>query len=423
MKHKALQIYLSGINHVLPDKLVRAKLLKEGAFLTNIENTYVLSFGKAAYLMAKAAEEMLDDRITDGLVVTKYGHGGKLKHLKLIESGHPAPDENGVEATKQAIEIANKAKENDLVICLISGGASSLLADYPEDSSLDDLRSANDQLVNSGANILEINSVRKHLSGIKGGQLAKAIYPATTLSLILSDVVGDKLDVIASGITAPDETTFKDALDVIKKYNLEKSFPKTLLNHLVNGNSGAIPETPKLGDPIFDLVQNNIIGNNKIALEGAATKAKELGFETQIITDKLEGDFSHAAELIINTINKYNQNRPACLLFGGEPTVNVTDLGLGGRNQHLALYLATKIKGNKNVTILCAGTDGNDGPTDSAGAIVDGNTIEDAKENDLNPNEFLIEFNSYNFFKHNGDSIKIGNSGTNVMDLIVVLLN
>lgn len=453
MKQKALQIYLTGVNRVLPDALVRKNLQYNSDIFTNSEKIYVLAIGKAAFLMAKEAEKILNGRITEGLVVTKYEHGGKLRHLKVIEAGHPIQDENGVKAARQVLKVAEKAKENDIVLCLISGGASALLADYPAESTLADLKEANEQLINSGATISEINCVRKHLSAIKGGQLTKLTFPAKTISLLLSDVIGDRLDVIASGITVPDKTTFSDALDVIKKYNLTESFPPALINHMNKGQSGLIPDTPKSNNPIFNRVENHIIGNNQIALKGAAEKATELGFYTKIITDSLEGDYRQVAEYILKSIDKEtqaenfnkqsynynkqennsndqetsgfqkNQSKLLCLLFGGEPTVKVTGTGKGGRNQHLALYLANKINDRENITILCAGTDGTDGPTDSAGAIVDGFTLKHSFDNNINPEDYLSNFDSYNFFKQLGDSVKTGNSGTNVMDMIVVLIN
>lgn len=453
MKQKALQIFLAGVNSVLPNKLVRTKLLSESDIINKADKIYVFAIGKAAYLMAKEAEEILGNKITDGLVVTKYEHGGKLKQLRVIEAGHPTPDEKGVHATHKILKIAKCANENDLVLCLISGGASALLADYPEGSTLNDLKIANDQLINCGATISEINCVRKHLSAVKGGQLAKAIFPATTVSLILSDVIGDLLDVIASGITAPDNTTFNDALEVIKKYNLTDSFPSILINHLNNGQLGLIAETPKSDNHIFRKVHNHLIGNNKIALIGAAEKAAELEFDVQIVTDSLDGDYTEVAQFILEKIDSNIQiktfNNPAktsntpaktsntssktsnfqttiikshCLLFGGEPTVKVTGTGKGGRNQHLALYLATKISGRHNITILCAGTDGTDGTTDAAGAVVDGYTINDAINDGIDPNGYLSNFDSYHFFKQLGSNITIGNSGTNVMDMIVVLI-
>mgnify|MGYP000886276520 FL=1 len=425
MKQKALQIYLAGVNSVLPDMLVRTKLINEEDIINNAQNLYLLAIGKAAFLMAKETEELLGNRIKEGLVVTKYGHGGELKHLKVIEAGHPIPDKNGVSATKQIVEIAEKAKENDLVICLISGGASALLADYPEGATLNDLKAANQILIKSGITITEINCIRKHLSMVKGGQLAKLISPATTLSLILSDVVGDQLDVIASGITSADTTTYSNALEIIKEHGLEKQFPQTLIKHLHNGELGLISETPKPGDPIFNNVHNHIIGNNRLALEGAAKKAEELKLKPHIISNKLNGNYTQIAEFILNTIDiiiKSNHTAPVCLLFGGEPTVEVKGDGIGGRNQHIALHFATKINNKDNITILCAGTDGTDGPTDAAGAIVDGATVNEAMKNDINPDIYLSNFDSYHFFKQTGDLIITGSSGTNVMDIIVVLI-
>lgn len=417
MKQKALQIFLSGVNAVLPDKLVQLKLREISGVLSGAENLYVLAFGKAAYTMAKEVEDLLGDRIDGGVVITKYGHGGKLKYLKVIEAGHPIPDVNGVNATKLVIDIASNAKENDIVLCLISGGASALLADYPEGGSLNDLIKANELLVKSGASISEINCVRKHISGVKGGRLAKLTYPAATISLILSDVVGDRLDVIASGATVPDSSTASDALEVIRRYNLEDSFPDSMLK---------FNETPKPGDAVFDRAQNHIIGNNRIALEGAAAKAEELGFQTQIITDRLEDDYSVVAEFILDNIDSALNSaisKPICLLFGGEPTLKVLEDGLGGRNQHLALYLADRIKGRDDITIICAGTDGTDGPTDSAGAVVDGFTIKYAFDKGIKASVYLRNFDSYNFFKQAGDHIITGSSGTNVMDLVVVLIH
>jgi hydroxypyruvate reductase/glycerate 2-kinase len=295
----------------------------------------------------------------------------------------------------------------------------------PEGTTLDDLRHANELLVKCGADISEINAVRKHLSNVKGGQLAKTLYPATTVCLILSDVIGDRLDVIASGPTVGDTSTFADAWAVIEKYSLEDSFPPRMLNHLKNGLSGFIPETPKPDDVIFRNVQNYIIGNNLLALEGASRKAQELGLEPHIITDKLKGDYMNVAGFILKTIENYQQalcKKPVCLLFGGEPTVKVSGDGSGGRNQHLALYLSTKIDHEKHITILCAGTDGTDGPTDAAGAVVDNETLATAGKKNIDPQVFLQNYNSYHFFQQTGGHIITGNTRTNVMDMVVVVI-
>lgn len=430
----AEQIFLAGVAGVLPDQLIRSqvRLMKnilsvaENNYdLSSIRNIYVIGAGKASALMAREIESLLGERITKGHIIVKYGHGCDLKFITITEAGHPLPDANGVAAARQILEIAQSADEHDLVICLISGGASSLLADFPEGSSLNELQQVNELLVKSGAGIKEINTVRKHLSGIKGGQLARAIYPAKAVSLILSDVVGDPLAVIASGPTSYDNSTYADALAVIKAYELENKFPKTMMRHLQDGIAGWLPETPKAGDKVFEHIKNLIIGSNNIALNAAADKAQALGFATHIITDALEEDYTEVADFILTTIERFSNDhkeKPLCLLFGGEPTVKVTGNGLGGRNQHLALYCALKLQRMKGISLLCAGTDGNDGPTDAAGAIVDGTTAEKARSAGIDPQEYLNKADSYHFFKQAGGHILTGSTKTNVMDMMVVLI-
>lgn len=433
MRNIAEEIFTAGVRSVLPEKMFqlhvkltdeRLEIAGENYELSQFNHIYVLGAGKAAALMAKEVENVLKDKITDGHIITKYGHGAKLHYLTLTEAGHPIPDAEGVKGTQKLLEIAEKAAENDLVICLLSGGASALMADYPETATLNDLKRANELLVTSGSNIHEINTVRKHLSNVKGGRLAKAIYPATTISLIISDVIGDKLDVIASGPTVGDSGTFADALSVIDKYALASSLPASLLTHLQKGAHGAIAETPKPDDPIFEKVRNYIIASNRVALENAATKAKELGFETHIVTHCLQEDVLEVADFIVKAIDKQkNRKESVCLLFGGEPTIKVSGNGLGGRNQHLALLLVSKIAAMKNITILCAGTDGTDGPTNAAGAVVDNKTMRLAKEKEIDVRPYIENCDSYNFFAQIGGHVITGNTGTNVMDLVVVLIN
>ena len=431
MKQKAEQIFLAGVQSVLPDRLIRNSLkigdstlfVNEKRFnLSDFENVFVLGMGKASALMAKEIENIFGERITGGHVVTKYGHGTELQRISLTEAGHPIPDANGIAGTKKIFEIARNATQNDLVSCLISGGASALLADFPSGASLDDLKRTNELLVTCGADIHEINMVRKHLSHVKGGQLAQAIYPATTIGLILSDVVGDKLDVIASGPTVADTSTFADAMSVVEKYKLPLSAP--MARYLERGLSGDVPETPKSSDKIFGRVHNFLIGSNRIALQAAAEKAGNIGLKSHIITDTLQGDVLDVAEYILRIIQNFQQERkPLCLLFGGEPTVHVSGKGLGGRNQHLALYLATRISGRQNIAILCAGTDGTDGPTDAAGAGIDNETVADAAKKNIEPQIFLQNSDSYRFFQRVGGHIITGNTRTNVMDMVVVLMN
>ncbi|HHU14549.1 MAG TPA: DUF4147 domain-containing protein [Lentisphaerae bacterium] len=432
MRHSAEQIFLAGVKQVLPDALIRAQLEREadrlviaGRDVPLPRSLYLLAAGKAAALMAKAAEEVLGALITDGHVVTKYGHGLPLERIALTEAGHPLPDAAGVEATRRMLALARQAGADDLVLCLLSGGASSLMADLPDDATLDELAAANELLVKSGADIWAINCVRKHLSAVKGGQLAAAAAPANVVSLILSDVVGDDIGVIASGPTAPDESIFADALAVIGRFRLSDRLPASLWNHLQRGASGLIPETPKPGDPLFDKVQNRIIGSNRLALEGAAQKANALGFEPRIITDTLRGDCGAVAEFILRTLDDHlasESRRPLCLLFGGEPTLKVEGDGLGGRNQHLALLLATRLQGRQGVTLLCAGTDGTDGPTDAAGAVVDGRTLFDALEKGIDAQAYLDRYDSYHFFQQAGGHILTGSTHTNVMDMVVAVL-
>ncbi|MDD4428100.1 MAG: glycerate kinase [Paludibacter sp.] len=436
MRETAEKIFLAGVERVLPDKLIRSRMQLSGDVLTicgnnynlrNIEHVYVIGAGKAAALMSLETEQILGSQISAGHVVTKYGHGCNLQRIHLSEAAHPVPDENGVKATAEIFKIARKAKKNDLVICLISGGASALLADVPPGISLDDLGITNKLLMKSGANIHEINTIRKHLSEIKGGQLAKIIYPATCISLILSDVVGDPLDVIASGPTAPDTSSFDDAYDIMKQYELHSQLPDSIIKHLLLGKRGIIPETPDKMHRCFQTTQNYIVGSNKIALEAAAEFAKREGYQTHIITDSLQEDYKQVAGLIISTVKKHLENktddRPICLLFGGEPTVKIEGNGLGGRNQHLALYLSTRLENMPGITILCAGTDGTDGPTDAAGAVVDSTTVESARSNGLIVSQYLEKSDSYNFFSKTGGHIFTKPTQTNVMDMIVVIID
>lgn len=431
----AEQIFLSGVEHVLPDKLIRTqvKVIDNILYISDLQfiledfnHIYVIGAGKASALMAKEIEFVLGDKITQGHIVVKYGSACQLNVIKITEAAHPNPDLNGVFSTNEILKIANQAEEKDLVICLISGGASSLLADFPEESSLDDLITTNLLLLKSGADIKEMNTVRKHLSKVKGGLLAKAIYPAISVSLILSDVIGNPIDVIASGPTCPDLSTFEDAMFVLEKYRLLDKLPISMTNYLKKGITNLVPETPKMDDPIFINTRNLIIGSNRIALEASRNKAIELGFNTYILTDELDGDLIKAADYVLESasrlLNDSQVKKPVCLLFGGEPTIKVSGQGIGGRNQHFALYCANKLVGKNGITVLCAGTDGNDGPTNVAGAIVDSQTVSRALLDNIDSQMYLDAYDSYHFFNQTGEHIITGSTMTNVMDIIVVIV-
>ena len=433
MRKTAENIFRAGVVAVLPDKLIRSQLQVSGDVLTVCGDTcllsayrhiYVIGAGKASALMALEIEKLLGNRITGGYVVTKYGHGCDLQLIRCAEASHPIPDDNSREAANMVFAIARMAQEGDLVLCLFSGGASSLMADTPDDISLEDLCIANKLLVTSGATISEINSIRKHLSELKGGQLAVAIHPASCISLILSDVVGDNPEVIASGPTAPDPSTFTDAYTVLKHYELDGLMPESIIRRITNGKEGLIPETPDAGNGCFSRTHNYIIGNNRKALDAAAEYARSIGFTVSIITDALQDDYRIVAKRLLTETEKPTKHTgPCCLLFGGEPTVKVTAHGLGGRNQHLALYLATQLNTKPALTILCAGTDGTDGPTDAAGAVVDTETLLEAEKKGANAEIYLQNADSYHFFSICGGHVVTGNTKTKIMDILIILYN
>lgn len=432
----AEQIFLAGIGRVLPDRLISAILsLKDNYLhiadlrfsLETIENIYIIGAGKAVAMMGEEVEKILGNRITDGQIIVKHGYSRRLKYINVAEAGHPVPDINGLKATREFLDLAETAGRNDMVICLLSGGGSSLLVDVPLGCSLDEIISFNDNLINSGASISEINAVRKHLSLIKGGQLARVVSPATLVSLILSDVPGDNLDVIASGPTVPDPTTFHQAKNVLSSYGLLTTVPASVLNIIDEGVAGRRPETPKPGDPVFERTFNILVGSNKMALEASKNKALEYNINAIIIDDQLQGDVVSVAGYIVETALKFRNDKkeikPVCLLFSGETTVTVTGKGMGGRNQHLALLSAVLLQDKPGITILCSGTDGNDGSTNAAGAVVDSETIPAAILQGADPEKYLCSFDSFHFFKKTGGHIITGPTMTNVMDLIVVIVD
>jgi glycerate 2-kinase len=395
--------------------------------LDKYHGVYVIGAGKASAEMARPLEEILGDHLRSGIINVKYGHARPLRRIEVIEAGHPVPDEAGLRGTEKAKEILRGTGDKDLVIFLLSGGGSALLPSPAAGLTLGDMQQLTQSLLESGANIQEINSIRKHVSSVKGGQLARLAFPSTLVSLILSDVIGDRLDSIASGPTVPDGTTFSDCLRILEKYGLTDKIPAAVRDHLEKGARGELEETPKPGDPAFIRTQNLIIGSNIQALLAAEEKAKSLGYNCLVLSSSIEGETRevarmHAALAREILASGHPLRRPACLISGGETTVTIRGKGLGGRNQEFALAAAVAIDGLKDVAVLSGGTDGTDGPTDAAGAIADGATVGRAQELGLEAADYLADNDSYHFFEPLGALLMTGPTLTNVMDLRLVLV-
>ena len=401
--------------------------------LNAFKRIVVVGAGKATARMALAVEALLDDRIDTGLIIVKDGHTEKLSIIEHVESSHPVPGEAGVAATRRIMKIMHAADENTFVICLLSGGASALLVAPVEGLSLQDKQQTTRLLLNAGATIAELNAVRKHLSLVKGGRLAQAAYPAQLLTLIVSDVLGDPLDVIASGPTTADNSIFADAWAVIEKYGLQEKLPQAVVDYLHGGIIGRHPETVRKSDPCMGRTQNVIIAGVNQAIAAAAEKATKLGFVTRVFSETLQGEAREAAFLLAQAaraeLASLKPGERHCLLCGGETTVTVRGQGKGGRNQEFALAFALAIEGMKGISFLSAGTDGTDGPTDAAGALVDGRTAADARRMGINPLSYLDNNDAYIFFQtYDAASgarchLKTGPTGTNVMDIQIVLLS
>jgi hydroxypyruvate reductase len=377
--------------------------------------------------MAAAVEQLLKTRIDAGLVVTRYGHGGPLSRIEVVEAGHPIPDRTGLAAGQRVLELIKKAGERDLVIVLLSGGASALLPAPVEGVSLTDKQVVTTLLLRSGATIQEINAVRKHVSHLKGGNMATAAAPATVLTLVLSDVVGNDLAGIGSGPTVPDPTTFHDAMAILHHYDLWDKIPQAIKDHLVQGSRSGSSETPKPNHPAFAKVQNVIVGDVRVSLDAAAAQARRLGYHPVILSSSLTGEAREAAKVfgaIIREIVAADRpiKRPAALLAGGETTVTVRGTGAGGRCQEFTLALALEIAGLKKVTVFACGTDGSDGSTDAAGAVADGATLERARALGMQPQRFLDQNDSYTFFHTLAQTLQTGPTRTNVTDLYCALI-
>lgn len=394
--------------------------------LQRFKRLVVLGAGKAAWPMAAACEELFGDRLDEGVIITKYGQAGKLNKITCLEAGHPLPDRAGLSASRRLLSLLQEAGEDTLIVFLTSGGCSALYTVPHPSVTLAHKRKTTDLLLRSGATIQELNAVRKHLSMVKGGWSAYWSAPATVVNLVLSDVVGDALEVIGSGPFSPDPTSFGQAWGIIEKYGLARKVPPSITAFLKKGGKGRLPETPKIGDPCFSKVTHSLIATNRLALKAAEKEARRLGYQTYLLTSQIQGEAKTLARFYgaaVREIVEWSKrpSKPLCLLAGGEPTVTVTGTGLGGRNTELALAVAREIQGLENVFFVSIGTDGTDGPTDAAGAWVDGRTWLTAVKKGLDPERFLAENDAYTFFQKTGGLIKTGPTGTNVMDLHICL--
>ena len=375
--------------------------------------------------MAGAVSEILSKKIENGLVIVKDGYNdlsSPIENIEIVEAGHPIPDNRGAQATKRIIELLNHTRKDDLVICLISGGGSALMVSPVEGISLAELQDLTRELLASGATINEINALRKHLDQVKGGQIARYAAPARLISLILSDVVGDPLDVIASGPSVPDSTTYDEAINILTKYQIEHRISRKIIKYLKSGKRGDIPDTPKLNDLIFKNVTNFVIGSNLVAGQGALKQAQKEGFHTMLLTNYLQGEAKEVAKALAAILRQMASNnpplaRPACIILGGETTVTLQGNGQGGRNQEIALASVYDLAGINDIALITLATDGGDGSTDAAGAVVTGETFQRAQEAGLDPQIYLRNNDSYNFFKSLNDLVITGPTLTNVNDL------
>ena len=435
MRNDAYSIMSEAIAAVDPKACIHRSVVKNGCELlingrsydlSRYENIYIIAFGKASISMTKAMEEILGDSLTSGIAVTKYGFGGPVSRVQVYEAGHPMPDDNSIIAGKKVHSFLETTGVNDLILFLISGGGSALLT-YPRKGvTLTDVAKLTDSLIRAGATIDELNTVRKHLCSIKGGGLAKMAFPSESISLILSDVVGDPLDVIASGPTVPDTSSFGEFHEIIERYNIILS--PAVAGLLEDGLEGVIEETPKSDASVFEKTSHHLVGNNSLALLEAEKKASELGYNSMVLTSSIVGEAKEVAK-VFAAIAREERRRgtplplPACILSGGETTVTMKGKGLGGRCQEMALSFAIEVAELNDVLLLAAGTDGNDGTTDSAGAFADGDTVQRGRNLQLDARMYLFNNNSHAFFKETGDLIKTGPTGTNVMDIYIILVD
>ena len=436
MRQHAMEIFQAALGAVEPaEAILRYVKPADNGFqigehrfdYQDYDRILVVGAGKAGAPMAKALEDLLGDRIAEGVIVVKEGHGLPLKHVRIHEASHPVPDERGIRGAEEILALADEAGERDLVLCVISGGGSALLVAPAEGVTLADKQEVTRLLLACGADIHEINTVRKHLSRAKGGGLARLAYPATVISLILSDVVGDDLNVIASGPAVPDTSTFGDTREVFSKYDIRHKLPESVQTRIQQGLAGDIEDTPKADDDAFRKCYSELVGTNIQALIAASQEAQRHGYQSLILSSTVEGEarevvkmFAAFAKEIRNSANPVSA--PACILCGGETTVTIRGRGKGGRNQEFALASAMIIEGMENIVVLSGGTDGTDGPTDAAGAIADGRTMARARAKKIDPLDFLQRNDSYHFFQPLDDLIITGPTRTNVSDVYMALV-
>jgi glycerate-2-kinase len=439
---KAREIILEVIEKTLtdidPKKIINSQIFlknntlqikKEKINLNNFENIILIGGGKATGSMTEAISDIIKDKIVDGLIIVPKGTSTKynIKNVKIQESSHPIPDEMSVDGANKLLSLASRAGKNDLVICLISGGGSSLMALPKEGITLKDKKKLNNLLLKSGASINEINTVRKHISGFKGGQLAKKIYPATMINLFLSDVIGDRLESIASGPTVPDPTTYQESKNILNRYNLWEISPKSIRTIISKGINGFINDTPKKNEKYFKKSHNIVIGNNYLACKSAINTLHEMGLNTALLSSSIEGEAREVGLMLGSIARETATSRsslrpPIGIVTGGETTVKVIGNGKGGRNQELSLSAANKISKIKGISIASFSTDGIDGPTDAAGAIIDSGTIARSQKLKLNYKEYLKNNNTYTFFSLIGDLILTGYTGTNINDITISVI-
>jgi len=432
-------IQAAALRAVDPYPAVRCRIIRKGNTLhladtvwalDGVSRIIVIAAGKAAVPMARAAVEAIGDVPHTGIVVTKVGHAAQHalpETLRVGETGHPVPDAAGLAAAEAVADLLATTTVQDRVLLLLSGGASALMPSPVEGISLADLQAMTESLLRAGATIGELNAVRKHLSRLSGGQMARLAQPAAVVALILSDVVGDPLDVIASGPTTPDPTTYAMAQAILARYDLVEQTPPAVLTHLAAGIAGHITETPKPSDPTFANVSNVIVGSNRLAAQAAVAEAERLGYNALLLTTFMEGEACEVAKVtaaLAKGIRSHGDpvQPPACLVWGGETTVTVRGQGKGGRNQELALAAALALENLPDVALLALATDGTDGPTDAAGAVVDGHTAKFARASGWDPAAALADNNAYPLLDAVGALLRTGPTGTNVNDLAVLIV-